>query len=662
MLILAILVGSAAALLLGGRLYGRHVARVFGEQPDRPTPAQVLDDGVDYVPTKTPVVFAHHFASIAGAGPIVGPIIGVAFGWLPAILWIVVGAIFAGAVHDFAAMYVSTRERGKSIAVIARQALGVPAFLLLITLLVVLMILVTAMFMILSAKALTSVYPASALELAPDQTLFRTNEQGEAQVGGIATMSVLIITALAPLMGWLYLVRRVPVAWCSLIAIAVCAASIVIGLYHPVRIPAEIPFIPSAGGLPDSQVTWMLFLAIYCLLAAGLPVWILLQSRDFMNVHILYVGIVLLVGALAVVGLQGASPDLPAFRGTTVEMPGKAGVMQPYFIWPFLFITIACGACSGFHSLCATGTTAKQIHPEKAARQVGYWGMLLESFLAVCVVGAVMAGLSFSKYQDLMLTPNKEANPVLAFGVAIGHLLHSAFALPMALGVVFGMLLLEGFLVTTLDTAVRLSRYLMEEAWATIFGRYDVFAARSAAEKAAIEHALDPVGAEGLETWIPADVPRATQPVPTRGALRFALKLLANGWFNTGLIMVLTIAMALSGYVIPLWQLFGAGNQLLAGLSLTIVSAWFLTRGRSIVYTLVPALFMLATTLAMLIQSLSTYWQTKAYLLLGFDIVILALTSGILWLTVRRFWPIGGPRPWRGTIRGKEIPGVLRQG
>lgn len=644
MLVFAILGGCGLALAWGGRLYSRRVARVFGEEPQRPTPAQILNDGVDYVPTRTPVVFAHHFASIAGAGPIVGPIIGVAFGWLPAILWIVLGAIFAGAVHDFAATFVSTREKGKSIAVIAREALGVRVFLLFILLLVVLMILVTAMFMILSAKALTSTYSAAALRLEPGQTLFRVNAAGEAEIGGIATMSVVVITLCAPLMGWLYLVRKAPVAVCSAAAVAVCAASIAVGLVWPVRMPQDASFLPVFAGLTHAQVLWMFALAGYCILAAGLPVWILLQSRDFMNVHILYGGIVLLVAALVVGGAAGASVDLPAFRGLSIEMPDDGGAMHAYFIWPFLFITIACGACSGFHSLCATGTTSKQIYPEKAARQVGYWGMILESFLAVCVVCAVLVGLSFAEYQGLMLDGGKKANPVLAFGVAMGQTTNKAFGVPVAVGVVFGMLLLEGFLVTTLDTAVRLCRYLLEEAWGTIFGRFDVFAERHARERSYVhEPPVEPAGAAGLETTIDLPYPVARTPIPTSGALRAALRTLANRWFNTALILTLTLSMALSGYVIPLWQLFGAGNQLLAGLSLTMVSAWLLVRGRNPFYTSVPALFMLATTLTMLLQSLATYWRTKAYLLLGFDVVILVLTTSILVLTVQRLLSLRRP-------------------
>lgn len=642
MLVLGILLAGGLTLALGGTLYSRYLARVFGERGDNPTPAQLLNDGVDYVPTQTSVVFAHHFASIAGAGPIVGPVIGVAFGWAPAVLWIVLGALLAGAVHDYSAMFVSVRERGRSIAVIARQTLGLPAFILFVLLLIVLMVLVTAMFLILSTTALTSVYSAEKLRLDPSQTVFAVDENGNALIGGIATMSVIIITAMAPLMGWLYLIRKVPVVWCSILAMVICGVSVWVGVMYPVRMPTEVPMLPAIGGTSSGQVLWMVGIALYCLLAAGLPVWIFLQSRDFLNVHILYLGILVLMVGLLVVSLQGTPVDFPAFRGWSVELP-TAGGPQSYFIWPFMFITIACGACSGFHSLCATGTSSKQVCPERAARQVGFWAMLLESFLAVCVVGAILAGLSFADYSKLMLTmtPGSQPNPVLTFAVAVGEVIHRSLGLPMAFGVVFGMLLLEGFIITTLDTAVRLARYLLEELWATLFARFDVFAERNAREQAML-HAenpeLDPSGAAGIETAISVPSPSSPRhPIATSGPLRWLLRVLEHSWFNTSVVVALMLMMAFTGYVNALWQLFGAGNQLLAGLSLLIVSTWLLLHGRSVIYTLLPAVLMLVTTLTTLIQSIPIYTANKQYPLLVFDYCILILTSLILVQTMIRF-------------------------
>jgi carbon starvation protein len=642
MLVLQILLGGGLTLAIVGFLYSRHLARVFGEKGSNATPAQLLNDGVDYVPTKTSIVFAHHFASIAGAGPIVGPVIGIAFGWLPAVLWIVGGALLAGAVHDYSATFVSVRERGRSIAVIARQTLGVPAFLLFVLLLIVLMVLVTAMFLILSTTALTSVYSAEKLRLEPGQTTFSVDEKGNALIGGIATMSVIIITATAPLMGWLYLIRKVPVIWCSLLAMVICAISVWIGLLFPVRMPTEVAFLPAIGASSSGQVLWMVSIALYCLLAAGLPVWIFLQSRDFLNVHILYVGIAVLMVSLVVVSFQGTPIDFPAFRGWSVEMP-TAGGPQSYFIWPFMFITIACGACSGFHSLCATGTTSKQVCPERAARTVGFYAMLLESFLAVCVVGAVLAGLSFADYSKLMLTvtPGTQPNPVLTFAIAVGEVVHRSLGLPMAFGVVFGMLLLEGFIITTLDTAVRLARYLLEELWGTLFARFDVFAERHRREQIALTKAdaeLDPTGAAGIETSISVPAHRTVRhPIVTTGIFRLLLRVLNHSWFNTTVVVLLMLMMAFTGYVNALWQLFGAGNQLLAGLSLLIVSTWLLMHGRSVFYTLIPSILMLVTTLTTLVQSIPIYTANKQYPLLVFDYCIIILTGLILVQTAIRF-------------------------
>lgn len=649
MVVLGILVICGLTLAVVGRWYSGHLARVFGERPDRATPAQLLNDGVDYVPTNTWVVFAHHFASIAGAGPIIGPVIGLAFGWLPAIIWIVVGALVAGAVHDYSATFVSVRERGRSIAVIARQTLGVPIFLLFILLLIVLMVLVTAMFLILSTRALTSVYSAAKLELDPAQTIFRLNDEGEAQIGGIATMSVIIITALAPIIGWLYLIKKVPVLWCSLLATAICIASIGLGLLFPVQLPTEMESFGGFGNMTGPETIWMIAIAVYCVLAAGLPVWIFLQSRDFINVHILYAGILILVVSLVISAFSGTAVDFPAFRGASVELP-TAGQMQPYFIWPFMFITIACGACSGFHSLCSTGTTSKQVHPEKGARIVGFYAMLLESFLAVCVVGVMLLGLSFADYSSLMLSvePGAQPNPVLTFAVAVGHVIHRALGVPVALGVVLGMLLLEGFIITTLDTAVRLARYLFEELWSTLFSSFDVFAERAVHEHArqhAMDPELDPTGAAGIETSIQVPhVPPPRRPIATSGPVRWLLLILAHPWFNTALVALLMLMMAFTGYVNALWQLFGAGNQLLAGLSLLIASTWLLLHGRSVLYTLLPAVFMLVTTLTTLGQSLPSYIRNQQTPLAIFDVCILVLTSLILIQAIWRF-ASGGLRP-----------------
>ncbi len=298
MTVLLILLVAAIVLGIGGRTYAHFLARSIGEDVSRPTPALVKEDGRDFVPTPTPVVFAHHFASIAGAGPIIGPVIALIYGWLPALLWVLVGGVLIGAVHDYLATYMATREGGQSMATITRKMLGKDAFIAITIFLIIMLALVCAAFLNASATALTSMLPFDRLQLAADQTLFRVVD-GKAVIGGIASMSVVCITAVAPLMGYLYLKRKVAVWKCSVLAIVICAASITIGLFCPIQ------FSPGM---------WKFMLSFYVLVAAGVPVWVFLQSRDFINVHILYVGMTLLLITLIVAALRQSSPIDPIRR------------------------------------------------------------------------------------------------------------------------------------------------------------------------------------------------------------------------------------------------------------------------------------------------------------------------------------------------------------
>jgi len=649
--IVALVFGSAAILLIGGTFYSRLLSRMLGENLNRPTPAVSLNDGHDYVPTPTPVVFAHHFASIAGAGPIVGPILALVYGWGPALAWIVLGGILAGGVHDYVAMYISMRERGKSIAVIAREAMGRTAYLCFVALLIVLLILVCAQFLKFSATALTSQLPPDQLGLTADQTLFRTVEKIDpdtkqpvtlAVIGGIASTSVIVITLLAPLVGFLYIKRHTPVWICSALAVVICGLSIWAGFLYPVSLS------------PDA---WMVAVSLYCVMAAGLPVWMFLQSRDFINVHLLYVGLVTLVLAVIMAGFQGASPSLPM-----VDMSGGYTHAKEA-IWPFLFITVSCGALSGFHSLCATGTTPKQLSTERAARMVGYWGMLMESFLSVCVVTACLVSLPQSDYLKFVYPPGTAGNPVLAFAMAVGYICHQAFSpiagafglsFPIAIGAVFGMLLLEGFLVTTLDTAVRLTRYLIEELWATLFRNVDVFDELARKESERISGStccglespdmsggadVTPAGSAGLATQPEVPAPYRDRPViQTSGLVRGGFRLLQTYWFNSLSVVLLMLGLAWSPASARLWPIFGSGNQLLAALALLVVSTWLLRAGKSIWFTALPCAFIMVTTLTMLVRLLTLqYWPNlgRDWPLFIFNIIILVLTTTILYRALR---------------------------
>jgi len=651
MTVLIILAAAALAYGIAARFYARRISRILGEDDNRPTPAVALADGRDYVPTRTPVVFAHHFASIAGAGPIVGPVLALYYGWLPVLLWIVLGAVCIGAVHDYVATYTAVREGGRSIAVVARRLMGRGAFILLTFFMVVALTLVCAAFLNLSAAALTSTVPLEMLGMDESQTTFSVITGPDpitgqptrlAQIGGIASMSVIVITAFSPLIGILYIRRQTPVWLCSLMAIGICAASLVIGLYLPVRV---------------SEDTWKFLISLYVLIASGLPVWVLLQSRDFINVHILYVGMVLVVIALigAVVNGAGNIAGTPgAIPATNFAMAESQPTLGP--VWPVLFITIACGAVSGFHSLCAGGTTCKQLSTERAARQVGFYGMLLESFLAVLVVCVLLVGLKRVGYQGFLYptAPGSRGNAVLTFAMGVGHTANRGLGVSVAVGAVGAMLLLEGFLVTTLDTAVRLTRYLLEEGWATLFDRYDVYAAPAGSDGLGVpaaEQDFQPTGAGGLTLAGDPHEPSGTRGRPTHGLFRGLLKLSRHYWFNSACAVGLMLFLGLGNGYKALWGIFAASNQLLAALGLLIGTLWILRQGKPVWYTLAPSLVMLVTTFYMLVWALvKTYipgWPATGSLLIA-DLALLGLGLGVLVLGVKtavtRGWSVS--RPW----------------
>lgn len=557
-------------LALGSRFYSRFVAKVIGEQKDRTTPAVTQYDGKDYIPAKPHVLFGHHFSSISGAGPILGPTMGILYGFVPAWLWIVLGGIFIGAVHDFTTLFVSLQEKGKSMAQIARRTLGTPGFALFILFTIVMIVLVTSSFLTATATALTSKWPLDKLGLALDQTFLKTETAPDGQtlgiIGGIASMSVIIITFFSPLLGYLLYVRKIKVAYAYLFAAVVCVFSVWTGIQYPVRL---------------DPATWMIILSIYVLFASGVPVWVVLQPRDFINVQIMYLGIAGLFLGLIAGGLGGLQLHLPGFN--IAEGTRNLGA-----IWPMLFITIACGAISGFHALVASGTSAKQLDSEKHARTIGYNGMLLESVLAVCVLLAVGSAFVFPEYKSLVWPePGMgRSNPILAFSLAVGKLFYRGFGIPMALGSVFGILMVEGFVVTTLDTAVRLNRYLFEELWGLIFKNVPV--------------------------------------------------LFKSFLFNSALAVALMWLLAHFNTFAALWPIFGTANQLLAALSLIAVSTWLSVRGRKNLITVIPAVFMILTTTAsLLILLVTNYIPRKNVTLLVADILLLLLSLGVVYLSLK---------------------------
>jgi len=382
-----------------------------------------------------------------------------------------------------------------------------------------------------------------------------------------------------------------------------------------------------------SGAAWKITLAVYTLVAAGVPVWLFLQSRDFINVHILYAGMIALFAALIVASIRGGSVFGPEAIPVADTVTGTAKLGG---LWPALFITIACGAVSGFHSLCAGGTTCKQLKSEGAARQIGYWGMILESLLAVIVIITLLVGTTKGFYLDDVFPAGKDNNPVLGFAFAVGRVGHAAFGLPIAAGALAGMLLLEGFVITTLDTAIRLNRYLIEELWLEFFGRFDVFAGRDSCIYAGTSAEI--TGGDGIPASMELPQENRLESVPTRGLLRLLLLTLRQYWVNSGLAVALMLWLAFSGGILQLWKIFATSNQLLATFVLAIGSVWLIRNGKKVWYVLLPALFMLATTGASLIILLRKFLPGRAAdgtafgnpTLFGADMVLLALTAYLL--------------------------------
>jgi len=558
---------SVPVLLLAYRFYGRQVARWLGEDRSCPTPAVLFKDDKDYVPTRPSILFGHHFATIAGAGPILGPTMAACYGYGPVWLWILVGGILFGAVHDYAALSISLRENGRSMADVARKVLGRPGFVLFVLFTILMLVLVTAAFLNAAAASLTSEYPLDKLGVRPEDTYLKTRVvDGVAmgRIGGIASTSVILITVLAPLVGYLLYKRNLATWAVYLITGAIAVGSIVVGFQLPLAIDGTL---------------WMIILTVYVWAASSLPVWILLQPRDFTNVQILYAGIALLVVGVAAAGFQGAAFDEPAFAMEHLER----GSATAGSVWPMLFVLVACGAISGFHSLVAGGTTSKQCWLIKHSRPIAFGGMLLESLFAALVMAAVVWGLSFADYRDLVWPgAGGQANPVLAFAVGAGRLFRTAFGLPVGVGSIFGILMVEGFVVTTLDSAIRLNRYLFEELWTTLLG---------------------------------ARAPRW---------LKHAL-------LNSALAAVLMLVMCYFNAFQKIWPAFGAANQLLAAMALLVVSMWLLARGRQAWFTLLPAAFMTATTLGALVYLFYTkYLPGENLVLMITDVLLIVLALAML--------------------------------
>ncbi len=504
---LAIIFISVIALfLLAYRLYGRFLDKTFEIDDKKITPSHTEYDGIDRVPTKTPVLLGHHFSSIAGAGPIVGPIIaGAAFGWVPAILWIVIGSIFVGGIHDYTALVASIRHRAKSIAEIANEYMTPLSFKLFLAFIWLTMIYILIVFVDLTS------------------TTFVTNPE----VGTSSTLFIFLALAF----GMFSYKMKLPLFWTSLIFVPLLFG----GIFFGHQFPMDDHILPAFFNENPGK-WWNVILILYAFFAAILPVWLLLQPRDYLSSFLLYTCI---LGALIGILFGTSTIEYPAF---TVWKDIDRGTL-----FPILFITIACGACSGFHSIVASGTTSKQLNVETDARKIGYGAMLIEGLVAVIALFGVV-----------MLTKNDAllgGDPLAIFGNGMGNFL-STIGLPAQVGQSFGILAVSTFLLTTLDTSTRLGRYIFEEF-------FD----------------LKGQNVRYLSTAITLTAPLIFSFIPIYDA---------------------------QGNIVPAWRavwpVFGATNQLLAGLALLVVFVWLKRLGKKTLFVALPMVFMLIMTLWALVQ------------------------------------------------------------
>ncbi len=528
---------AVVAYVLAYRVYAKHLAtRLFELDGCRPTPAHTLSDDLDYVPTNRYVLFGHHYASITGLSPMLGPAIAVIWGWLPATLWVVFGAIFVGAVHDFGSLAMSIRARGVSVGKITESLVGARAKTLFHLIIFFLVALAMGVFVHIVATLFSpTFYPESVLPTG-------------------------LLVGLAMAIGFIVHRRGGSLTPLTVVGLVAMGGLVWAGIRFPVTGP--------------SLAEWKWLLLAYAFLASVLPVWLLLQPRDYINSLLLYLG----VGAMYL----GFVVSNPSFVAPAIDVaPAGAPSMLP-----FVFIVIACSAASGFHALVSSGTSAKQLDREGDARFVGYGAMLGESALGLMAVFACTAGfVSREAWLERYVSWQSAdglGNNIAAFVGGTAHFL-AALGIPEQVGTAFVAMLVVSFALTSLDSATRILRYNVSEMGETL--RWPLLDNRFVASTVAI------------------------------AAIWFFAFFEVRGEF-AGLV---------------LWQLFGTTNQLLAGLALLAITVYLLRRGKPLAYTLVPMVFMLATTLSAMGINLVEFYDTRQLSLLGTGGVVFTLA---VWLTI----------------------------
>lgn len=510
---LLIIIAAVALLFCGYVFYGSYLAKQWGIDPSKKTPAHTRTDGVDYVPAKPAVLMGHHFSSIAGAGPINGPIQAAVFGWVPVFLWCVIGGIFFGGLQDFGSLFASIRNDGKSVGEIIKDSMGKTSKRLFIIFALLVLILVIASFVNVVAGTFFTGDAARGFVGNP------TNNQTTAMISFLFIILAVVYGFVTNRCG----VKTLPATIAGIIAIV---AIVAVGLNC---------------GLALSRNTWIVLIGAYIAVASLIPVWIMLQPRDYLSSFLLYaMMLIALVGIIVSAFTGSAEFTIPAVNSS------KLGSM-----FPTLFITVACGACSGFHSLIASGTSSKQLDNEKNAKVIGYGSMLIESALGI--ISLIAVGMVYAKW-----TSGKFGSPSAAFGAGIATMFGSEGTPVYNTVSALLTLAVSVFALTSLDSATRLSRFMFSELFLL----------------------------EGEATWRDASSP-----------LR---KFLANPFVGTTFMVV--IGCILGGLKLgAIWALFGSANQLLAGIALLAVAAWLGNAGKNNKMFFIPMAFMLAATLTQLV-------------------------------------------------------------
>ena len=532
--------------VLAYKFYATFISkRILRLDQDRETPSHELRDGTDYVPTNKYVLFGHHYASIAGVAPIIGPVVAVIWGWLPALLWVVFGTIFIGAVHDFTVLTLSTRNQGKSIGTLSEKFMGSSARTAFLLVIVFLLIILISVFALVIAKLFIQI-PESAT-------------------------AAWTLMAVAIIVGVLIHKVKLDIKYASIIGILLLIFTIWLGSAYP-----WAPFGSGEAAVTTAHVnSWLVLLFAYAFIASVLPVWFLLQPRDYLNTFKLFA--FLIVGYIGIFAL-GRTIIAPTLDLTATGAPP---------IWPFLMVTISCGAISGFHSLVGSGTTSKQLNNEKDAKLEGYGGMLGEGALSLFVIIATTAGVSLALYSKNYATWSSAGTTKLATFITgattFSHGVLGPLGVSSAFCETWVTLVVVAFAMTTLDTATRLTRFALTEF-----------------------------------------------------ADNYGVKL--NKYVATAIPVLVAAALTLTSYggeatVMAMWPAFGVTNQLLAVLALLTVTIWLIKLKRPSLYTGIPMIFMLITTVVAAIYSIGwVYLPTGNYKLMIVTSIILMLALYVCYM------------------------------